>query len=116
MKKIKKKIGKIGITVSILLLIIGSVYAKNSTEDSSNVLTENTPNISIGDTPNISIGDINGSNAKEDIALEEGGVLDKNITGNSFEEGGTEKKPSPGFGSIITVIIFLSAIVIIRRR
>lgn len=100
MKKIKKKIG---ITVSILLLIIGSVYAKNSTED-SNVPTE--------DTQNISIGDINGSNAKEDIAIEEGGVLYKNIT----EGGATEKKPSPGFGAIISVTMLVSAIIVIMRR
>ena len=104
MKKIRKKIG---IIVSILLLIIGGVYAENSTEDSSNV--------SIEDTPNISIGDINGSSAKEDIALEEGGVY-KNITGTPSEERVTEKKPAPGFGYIITVIMFLSALIVIIRR
>ena len=105
MKKIRKKIG---ITVSILLVIIGSVYAENGTVP---------PNLPIEDAPNISIGDINGSSAKEDIALEEGVVYKENITGTFGEEGGiTEKKSIPGFGFIVTVIMFLSVVIITRRR
>lgn len=104
------KIGKrIGIAVSILLLLIGSVYARNSIEES--------PNTSIGDLPNISIENMSDSNTTE--ILEEGGVVYKeNNTENIFAEGettSTEKKSSPGFGSIITMIILSVIVVIIKR-
>ena len=100
MKRIKK-IFTTGITISILLLLIGGVYA----EDDAMI------------APDTSIEDTNNSNTIENVTLEEGGAVStENIT---LEDEGiisTEKKSSPGFGSIVTLIMFLSVIIMARRR
>lgn len=61
MKKIDMK--KIGITIGIVLLLIGNVNAEDS-------VIEDTPNISIGGA----MGDTNDSSAIENITLERSGT------------------------------------------
>lgn len=102
MKKVDIKI--IGTLISILLLLIGNVSA----EDNVNKMSNDTQNSSEGTESIVVITgeDINGT-IEEDSAFED------------VQKTQTEKKPSPGFESMVVMIAFLSAVIIvirIRRR
>lgn len=110
----KTNIKIIGTMISILLLLIGNVSAGDNrpemaVEDSVDKMSNDTQNSS-EDTESIVViagEDTNESSAIEDVVLEDVQVTQ------------TEKKSSPGFESMMVMIAFLSAIIIvirIRRR
>ena len=109
---------RIGVVI-ILLLLIGGTYAKynisdiaaedNTSIDNTSIVRKdfehklsneskytNTSTDYIGNVDVTAIEDTNRSNATETIP--------------------TEKKSSPGFGSIVTTIAFLSLVVVMTRR
>lgn len=110
----KTNIKIIGTLISILLLLIGNVSAGDNqsdmtVEDSVNKTSNDTQNSSEGTESIVVIAgeDTNESSAIEDVVLEDVQVTQ------------TEKKSSPGFESMMVMIAFLSAIIIvirIRRR
>ncbi len=110
MKKINIKI--IGILISILLLLIGNVSAEDNRPD---VAVEDSVNKTSNDTQNSSestesIVVITGEDANESSVIEDIVLEDVQITQ-------TEKKSSPGFGSMMTMTVFLSmAIIVIMIR
>ncbi len=102
----------IGTLVSILLLLIGNVSAEDNrsdmtVEDSVNKMSDDIQNSSTESIVVMTEEDMNGSSTIEDIVFED------------VQETQTEKKPSPGFESMVAMVAFLSAVIIvirIRRR
>ena len=109
MKKANIKI--IGILISILLLLIGNVSAKDNVtvEGSVDKMSRDIQNSSEG-TESIAV--ITGEDTNESSAIEDVVFEDVQVTQ-------TGKKSSPGFESMVTMVAFLSAVIIvirIRRR
>lgn len=86
---------EIGILVSIILLLIGNVYAE---DDASGLVREDFIHRISNDTINGSVDELDTN------ATLINGSDDMNVT-EDLED--IENKSSPGFGSAITMIIFL---------
>lgn len=107
MKKANIKI--IGILISILILLIGNVSAKDNVtvEDSVDKMSSDIQNSSEG-TESIAV--ITGEDTNESSAIEDVVFEDVQVTQ-------TGKKSSPGFESMMTMIaLLLTVIVVIRTR
>lgn len=123
---------KMGITIGILLLLIGGTYAEDNIP--SVVAEDNISNIIAEDNTSIAREDFahrlsNDTNTSTNYVGNVTTTVDKDTNGPSMKEdtkediafGDTEtipveKKSSPGFGIAITMIVFLSLVVIMIRR
>lgn len=107
MKKANIKI--IGILISILILLIGNVSAKDNVtvEDSVGKMSSDIQNSSEGTE---SIAAITGEDTNESSAIEDVVFEDAQVTQ-------TGKKSSPGFESMMVMIaLLLTVIVVVRIR
>lgn len=111
---------RIGAAVSILLLLIGGTYAGDNISDTAagdntSIVRKDFEHRLSNDT-NTSTDYIN--NGVDVIVGEDtnrSSVKEKNVVFGDAEAIQTEKKSSPGFGPIATMIVFLSLVVMIRR-
>lgn len=129
----RKIVRKIFVMIGILLLFNGSTYAEDNipivaednvativavTEDNTSITREDfvhkLSNGTKASTNNNSI----------DMKVDEDKVVDEDTNGSSTKEKdiifgdtekiSTEKKSSPGFGSIVTIIVILSMVIIAK--
>lgn len=104
----KTNIKVIGILISILLLLIGNVSAEDNqpdmtVEDSVDKMSDDNSSTGVDSIAEMTEEDMNGSSTIEDIVFED------------VQETQTKKMPSPGFESMITIVAFLSTVIIVMR-
>lgn len=93
---------KIGVLISILLLLIGSVYAENNISNSTND-TNQSSNESQGYTEDDMMNAINHTDKDSGEYVDDINMIED----EKYPNNPVETKPSPGFESIMVVTIIL---------